>query len=77
MVCRRFGVDCPLPDAEKAPAYYGYYEPEDRGKELDALRQTARNMGDTVERGITPRQQDRSNNRMNNRNNNRRQYGGR
>ena len=77
MVCRRFGVSCPLPDAEKAPAYYGYYEPEDRGRELDALRQTARNMGDTVERGIMPRQQERGNNRMNSRGNNHRQYGGR
>ena len=77
MVCRRFGVDCPLPDMEKAPAYYGYYEPEDRGRELDNLRQAARNMGDAVERAITPRQQERGNNRMNNRSNNRRQYGGR
>lgn len=69
MVCRRFGVDCPMPDADKAPAYYGYYEAEDRGRELDKLRQTARNMGDTVERGITPRQQERGSKH--------RQYGGR
>lgn len=77
MVCRRFGVDCPMPKGDKAPAYYGYYEPEDRGKELDGLRQTARNMGDIVERSIAPRQQDRNNSRNNNRGNNRRQYGGR
>ena len=77
MVCRRFGVDCPMPDAEKVPAYYGYYDPEDRGKELDALRQTAKGMGDTVERGITPRQQERGNNRGYHHGGNRRQYGGR
>ena len=83
MVCQRFGVDCPLPDAKAAPEYYAYYEPEDRGKELDGLRQAARNMGDTVERAISPRQQERTNNRSNNRNNNRRggnsrrQYGAR
>ena len=77
LVCRRFGVDCPMPNVEKVPAYYNYYEPEDRGKELDSLRQAARSMGDTVERSITPRQQDRSNSRNNNRGNNRRQYGSR
>lgn len=79
MVCQRFGVACPLPDTKTAPAYYAYYEPEDRGKELESLRQTARNMGETVERAITPRQQERTNSRNNNRygGNNRRQYGAR
>ncbi len=90
MVCQRFGVDCPPPDTKAAPGYYSFYEPEDCGKELDSLRQAARNMGDTVERAITPRQQERGNNRAynqagnragnrsgNRRGGNRRQYGGR
>ena len=90
MVCYRFGVEHPLPDAKEAPAYYSFYEPEDCGKELDSLRQAARNMGDSVERAITPRQQERGNNRTynqagnragnragNQRSGNRRQYGGR
>ena len=82
MVCQRFGVECPLPDAKAAPQYYAYYEPDECGKELDGLRQTARNMGDAVERAITPRQQERGNSRANSRANNRssgrgRQYGGR
>ena len=77
MVCQRFGVECPVPDGKAAPQYYAYYEPDDCGKELDGLRQTARNMGDTVERAITPRQQERGNNRSNSRNNSGRRYGGR
>jgi len=81
MVCQRFGVACPVPDAKASPQYYAYYEPDDCGKELDGLRQTARNMGDTVERAITPRQQERGNSRANSRSNNRnnggRRYGGR
>ena len=77
MVCQRFGVECPMPDGKAAPQYYAYYEPDDCGKELDGLRQTARNMGDTVERAITPRQQERGNNRSNSRNNSGRRYGGR
>ena len=73
MVCRRFGVDCPLPDTDKVAQFYSFYEAEDRGKALDAMRQTARNMGDTVERGIQPRQQGYANNH----NTTRRQYGAR
>jgi len=58
MVCRRFGVDCPLPNADKVEQYYSFYEPDERGKSLDLMRQTAKNMGDTVERSIQPRQQE-------------------
>ena len=73
MVCRRFGVDCPLPEAAGVGQFYNYYAPDERGKSLDMMRQTARNMGDTVERSIQPRQQEQNNNR----NNTRRQYGAR
>lgn len=73
MVCRRFGVDCPLPDAAGIQQFYSYYAPDERGKSLDFLRQTARNMGDMVERSIQPRQQEH----LASRNNTRRQYGGR
>ena len=37
----------------------------ERGKSLDLMRQTARNMGDTVERSIQPRQQEHTANRSN------------
>ena len=73
MVCRRFGVDCPLPDTGSVGQFYNFYEADERGKSLDLMRQTARNMGDTVERSIQPRQQEQTNNR----NNTRRQYGSR
>ena len=71
MVCRRFGVDCPLPDAAGVQQFYNYYAPDERGKSLDFMRQTARNMGDTVERGIQPRQQEHTASRGSNN----RQYG--
>ena len=73
MVCRRFGVDCPLPNTDKVTEAFGYYEADDISKALDLMRQTARNMGDTVERGIQPRQQEHKNNRSNTH----RQYSGR
>ena len=63
MVCRRFGVDCPLPNSDRVAQAYEYYEPEDRGKALDFMRQTARNMGDTVDKSIQPRKQELGNNR--------------
>ena len=71
MVCRRFGVECPLPDAAGVQQFYNYYAPDERGKSLDFMRQTARNMGDTVERGIQPRQQEHTASRGSNN----RQYG--
>lgn len=76
MVCRRFGLDVPLPNTENVSNLYEGYGADDRGKALDRLRQTARNMGDTVERTIAPRQQAQTNNRNNVRSgsNNRRQY---
>lgn len=76
MVCRRFGVESPLPDTKNVGTLYEGYGADDRGKSLDRLRQTARNMGDTVERTIAPRQQAQTNNRNNVRSgsNNRRQY---
>lgn len=73
MVCRRFGVDCPLPKSENVAQYFSYYETEDRRQSLDLMRQTARNMGDTVEKGIQPRLQEQTNNRSNTH----RQYGAR
>ncbi len=77
MVCHRFGVDCPLPNADKVEDYYSFFEADERGKSLDLMRQTAKNMGDTVERSIQPRQQEHTNSRNSNRNNTRRQYGAR
>lgn len=71
MVCQRFGVECPLPDTEKVVETFGYYESDDISKALDSMRQTARNMGETVERGIQPRQQEHNASRGSNN----RQYG--
>ena len=74
MVCRRFGVDSPRPDTTEVKKLYEGYGADDRSKALDRLRQTARNMGDTVERTIAPRQQMQTNNRNRTSGGNRRQY---
>ena len=71
MVCHRFGVDCPLPNTDKVEQFYSLYESDDRGKSLDSMRKTARNMGDTVEQSIQPRQQEHTASRGSNN----RQYG--
>lgn len=59
MVCRRFGVDCPMPQAREVAQLYEGYEPTDRSDALEQVRKTAKNIGDGVERGIQPRQQER------------------
>lgn len=53
-VCRRFGVDCPLPDTRELGVLYEGYEPGDRGEALEQLRKTARNMGDGIDKAINP-----------------------
>jgi hypothetical protein len=73
MVCRRIGVDCPMPNAQDIDQFYSYYTADERGRALELMRQAAKNMGDTIERSIQPRQQEYNNSR----NNTRRQYGAR
>lgn len=77
MICRRFNVECRPPESGNVARQYDGYEGIDRSEALEALRSVARNMGDTVERSIAPKQQTQSNNRSNTRNNTRRSYGSR
>ncbi len=64
MVCRRFGVTCTPPE-------WGVYEDNlytglsasVRGEMLEGIRAAARNMGNSIEQTINPRQQERGNNR--------------
>ncbi len=60
MVCRRFGVDQPVPKAEDLDVLYDGFGVEDREKELNHLCTTARNIADKVDRAIQPRQQEHS-----------------
>ena len=60
LVCRRFGVESSVPQAEGLQALYEGYGPSDRGEALEMLRKTARNIGDGIDRAIQPRQQERS-----------------
>lgn len=60
LVCRRFGVECPKPKADNLALNYDGYETEDKEKALNHLCQTARNMGDRIDKAIQPRQQEQS-----------------
>ena len=60
MVCRRFGVECPPPEAHFVSALYDGYEPSNRGEALEQLRGAARSIGDGIDRKLNPRQQERS-----------------
>ena len=64
MLCRRFGVACEPPQTGELPRLYEGYEASDRGEALESLRKAARNMGDSIERSIQPRQQERSRRRQ-------------
>lgn len=59
MVCRRFGVDCPLPNSKNVGKLYADYEPADRAAALGALRETAQNVCSKIEKRIQPQKQTR------------------
>ena len=64
MVCRRVGVDCPAPEmAEHVDSCYNGLPASVRGEMLESVRAAARNMGNSIEQTINPRQQERGNNR--------------
>lgn len=60
MLCRRFGVACPMPQTRELSRFYEGYEPTDRSDALEQLRKTARSIGDNIGRAIQPRQNERS-----------------
>ena len=60
MVCRRFGVECPVPDmAAHVAGCYDGLPASIRGEMLEKVRDAARNMGNGIEQAISPRQQER------------------
>lgn len=64
MVCRRFGVECPTPEmAGHVDSCYNGLPASVRGEMLEGVRAAARNMGNSIEQTINPRQQERGNNR--------------
>ena len=62
MVCRRFGVECPMPEmTEHVNGSYNGLPPSVFVEMLDKVRDTARTMGNNIEQTINPRQQERGN----------------
>ena len=59
MVCRHFGVDCPLPNSKNVGKLYEDYEPSERAMALGSLRNTVQNMSDRIEKAIQPKHQKR------------------
>ena len=58
MICRRFGVQCPMPDAAELGRSFDGCAPATRGNYLEELRQSAKRIGDGIAREIEPRQQE-------------------
>lgn len=58
MVCRRFGVPCPPPEAKELKQTFDGCDPAMRGNYLEELRQSAKSIGDSIDRTINPKQQE-------------------
>ena len=52
ILCRRFGVDRPQPDASRIPELYGNWDVEDRKQALDSIQDMSKQMGRSIDRNI-------------------------
>jgi hypothetical protein len=63
ILCRRFGIERPQPDASKVAALYDGYDGTERRNALDKIQEMCKQIGGSIERSIEPQQRNRSNNR--------------
>ena len=59
ILCRRFGVKCDPPDVSNVAELYEGWETEHRKEALDKVHEMAKQIGGSIERGITPEQSGR------------------
>lgn len=52
ILCRRFGVERPQPDASRVPELYGNWDVEDRKQALDSIQDMSKQMGRSIDRNI-------------------------
>ena len=59
LLCRRFGVQRDLPDASHIATLYEGWESSERSEGLDRVQNTAKQIGGSIERSISPQQRGR------------------
>ena len=59
LLCKRFGVQRDLPDAAHVAALYEGWESSERSEGLDRVQNMAKQIGGSIERGISPQQRGR------------------
>lgn len=52
ILCRRFGIDRPMPDTSTLPELYEGWDTEDRRKALDSIQDMSKNMGRSIDRNL-------------------------
>ncbi len=63
ILCRRFGIDRPLPDAKNLAALYDGYSSQERRSSLHQIQEICKQIGNKIERSIEPLQKARTNSR--------------
>ena len=59
ILCRRFGIECDLPDMSRLAELYEGYNPQQRKQALDHIQDMSKQIGGAIERSITPQQRNR------------------
>lgn len=59
ILCRRFGVPCDMPDVSHVGELYAGWDTEDRTDALKRIHDTAKQIGGTIDRDISPQQKGR------------------
>ncbi|HWS43336.1 MAG TPA: hypothetical protein VN421_09665 [Pseudoflavonifractor sp.] len=60
ILCRRFGVKCELPGVSQVAALYEGWEPQERRAALDYIHDMSKQIGGSIERGISPQPRSRA-----------------
>lgn len=60
ILCRRFGIEHPLPDAKNIAALYDGYNSQERRTSLDQIQDMCKQIGNNIERSIEPPQKTRA-----------------
>jgi hypothetical protein len=60
MICKRFGLDAPLPDTKEAVKQYSGLETDACASELNRLTRTFQKISDQIEREVAPPEQEKN-----------------
>ena len=57
ILCRRFGIEQPMPDMDRLPELYEGWDPQERRQALDGIQDMSKKMGRSIEKNLETEKQ--------------------